>query len=395
MKKRPKKRIYLDFASTTPCDPKVQKAMLPYLGNLFTNPASLYGEGVEVKKKLAQAREICADILFAHSDEIIFTGSGTESNNLAVLGTHSFFTEQGIKKLHYVTSSIEHASVMEVFKHLERIGASVTYVKPNSLGIIDPREIKKALKSTTVLVSIMYANNEIGTIQPIREIAKVIRQHVKALPWPPRQRLDMPYFHTDASQAANYLNLNVEQLGVDLITLDGSKIYGPKGIGMLYKKRRVTLNPIIFGGGQEQGLRSGTENVPGIIGFATAMAIVQKDKEKESKRLSELRDWTIKEILSRCPESTLNGHSIERLPNNINICFPNIDAEFVVLKLDARGILCSSVTSCKNLAADSSSYVIESLEKKDCTKSSLRISLGRTTNKKEIIYFLDTLKEVL
>ena len=405
MKVSPKKRIYLDFASTTPCDPKVLKAMLPFLGGSFANPASLYLEGVEMKKKIKDARKVCADILFAHQDEIIFTGSGTESNNLAILGIHTRLVEEGVKKLHYVTSTIEHASVLEVFKELERRGASVTYVAPNEMGIINPSEIKKALLPHTALVSIMYSNNEIGTIQDIREIAKVVRhfRKTKVRPFPSqssssRSDLGLPFLHTDASQSANYLNLNVEQLGVDLMTLDGSKIYGPKGVGMLYKKRRVFISPIIFGGGQEQGLRSGTENVAGIIGFTTALSMVQSDKAKESKRLVVLRDWLIKNILATFPESILNGHKVERLPNNVNICFPNLDAEFAVLQLDARGISCSSVTSCKNLTLDSSSYVIEAIRQKreeNCAKSSLRISLGRSTSKQDLTVLLKALKEVM
>lgn len=389
MKSKPKNRIYLDFASTTPCDPKVLKAMLPYLGGSFANPASLYAEGVEMKKVVAKARKTVADTLFAHPEEIIFTGSGTESNNLAILGVHAKLLEKGVKKPHYITSAIEHASVLEVFKHLEHNGASVTYILPGEDGIIDPRDLKKALTPSTALVSLMYVNNEIGTIQPIKEFAKVIRHHKK---FNPDSHI---LFHTDASQAANYLNLNVEQLGVDLMTLDASKIYGPKGVGMLYKKRRVTLTPVTFGGGQENGLRSGTENVAGIVGFATALELVQGDKEKESKRLTALRDKTIKNILTTFKGSTLNGHSTERLPNNINICFPKLDAEFAVLQLDARGIMCSSVTSCKNISFDSSSYVIEALQKEDCSRSSLRISLGRTTTSEHLSSLIKSLKEII
>jgi cysteine desulfurase len=378
------RRIYLDYASTTPTDPAVLKAMLPYLKTSFHNPSSLYTEGVGAKKEVEKSRKACAEILSAHADEIIFTGSGTEANNLALLGFLAQF-ESKKQKFHFVTSVIEHASILEVFGEIEKRGHEVTYIGVGEKGIVDPKEVKKALKENTILVSIMFANNEIGTIQPIREIAKIVRHF--------RKENNSPIvFHTDVSQAANYLDLNVELLGVDLLTLDSSKIYGTKGVGMLYKKRRVNLSPIIFGGGQEKGLRAGTENVAGIVGFKEALQIANKIKEKESKRLTSLREYGIKKILSAFPDSSLNGDEFKRLPNNINICFPHIEAEFAVLQLDAKGISCSSVTSCKSLSFDSSSYVVEALGKKECATRSLRFSLGRYSTKSDLDYLLKALK---
>ncbi len=257
-----KKRIYLDYASTTPLSKEVFVAMKPYLTEHFENPSSLYVEGVHAKKAVMDARTAIARELECRVEEIIFTSGGTEANNLALLGLFRNAMKT-IAKPHVITSVIEHPSILEVCKQIEREGADVTYVSVGANGIVDPKEIQKALRAETVLVSIMYANNEIGTIQPIREIARVIQNFKKAG--------SDPVLHTDASQAANYLTLKVESLGVSLMTLDGSKIYGPKGVGVLYKKRSVGIEPILFGGGQEMGVRSGTENVAGIVGMAKAV----------------------------------------------------------------------------------------------------------------------------
>ncbi len=282
----------------------------------------------------------------------------------------------------------------------------MTIVPVDADGLVSPSSIQKALKASTVLVSIMYANNEVGTIQPIKEIAKTIRHFKKAknskltTNYASRHDLliDYPYFHTDASQAANYCNLNVLQLGIDLMTLDGSKIYGPKGIGMLWVKRDTHIESIIFGGGQESGLRSGTENVPYIIGFAKALSIVSKSAQSETKRLSKLRDSAIKTILKKYKGAVLNGSSSERLPNNINICFKGIDAEFAVIKADALGILCSGASSCRTLSENSRSYVLEAMQKDgeiDCADSSLRFTLGRNTTTHDIRTLIATLPKII
>ena len=412
---RNSKTVYLDYASTTPVDERVLKAALPFLKQNFHNPASLYKEGVVVKKRLDEARKTCADFLKAHPNEIFFTASGTEANNLIILGVFRKALSEDVKKPHIITTAIEHPSVLEVCAYIERSGGEVTYVPVMENGIVDPREIKKALKPNTVLISVMYANNEIGTIQPIRDIAKLVRHYKK-------QRVTMevaklssstcsrnghglggnlptphsyPLFHADASQAVQYCEMNVLLLGVDFLTMDSSKIYAPKGTGLAYVKRGIKIESLIFGGGQENGLRAGTENVFGIVALAEAMKIVEKMREKEGKRQAVLRDYLFSKILKEFPGVTVNGDLENRLPNNANVCFPNLDAEYAIFQLDAHGIACSSVTSCKNLSEDSSSYVVEAIGKPQCAKSSLRFTLGRGTTKDEINYLLKIIKEIL
>ncbi len=368
-----------------------------------------------MKKKVDEARKTCADILKAHSNEIFFTASGTEANNLIILGVFRKALSEGVKKPHVITTAIEHPSVLEVCSYIERSGGEVTYVPVMENGIVDPREIKKAIKSNTVLISVMYANNEIGTIQPIREIAKVVRHHRKVVGKGAGEQVPSetvpatttgrggklasrppyPYFHCDASQAAQYCEMNVLLLGIDFLTMDSSKIYAPKGTGLAYVKRGVEIESLVFGGGQENGLRAGTENVFGIVAFAEALKLVEKMKEKEGKRQAVLRDYLFSKILKEFPEVTINGDQQNRLPNNVNVCFPNLDAEYAVFQLDAHGIACSSVTSCKNLSEDSSSYVIEALGKPECAKSSLRFTLGRDTTKEDMNFLLRCLTKII
>lgn len=377
------KRAYFDYASTTPLDKRVFKAMKPFISRAFANASSLYKEGVEVRKAIEEARKKVAQVLQSKPEEIIFISGGTEGNNIAILGTY-FHHKNVLKKekIHFVTTSIEHSSVIEVFEHIRSLGAKVTYVSPEEDGIVSAKKIEEAFRPETVLVSVQYANNEIGTIQPIREIGKTIKEGI--------------VFHVDACQAGAYLSLLVHDLHVDFLTLDGSKIYGPKGSGILYKKRTAQLVPIIFGGGQESGVRSGTENAAAIVGFAEALNIADKEKHEESKRLRMLRDRMIKELLGKIKNLRLNGDIAKRLPNNINICLPGLDAEYTVLRLDALGFAISSVTSCKNISEDSSSYVMEELYKNDsCAKSSLRITLGRFTTENEAGRFMKALLTVL
>ena len=268
------KRIYLDNAAGTPLDKNVYREMEPFLNGFFGNPSALYQEGMVVQDAIKHARENIASILAARGDEIVFLGSGTESDNLAILGVVHAAKRHMSLKPHVVTSVIEHAAVLETVKQLEKNGVvEATYVSVNEEGIVDPKDIKDAIKENTVLVSIMYANSEVGTVQPICEIAKIVRGVRRTCGGV------YPYVHTDACQAINYLNVSVEKLGVDLLTFNGSKIYGPKGIGVLYIRRNVNIEPIIFGGGQERGLRSGTEYVAGIVGVAKALEITAKIKE--------------------------------------------------------------------------------------------------------------------
>lgn len=384
-----KKRNYFDYASTTPLDKRVFKAMKPYLTSKFANSSSLYKEGVETSKALTESRRVVASVLQVKPDEIIFTGGGTESNNLAILGTYlNQVKKTHSHQVHFVTTTIEHSSVLEVFRYIESLGGLVTYVKPEANGVVDVKKIEWAITSETVLVSVMYANNEIGTIQPIREIGKIVKAKKEA-------GQDI-VFHVDACQGALYLSLLAHDLLADMITLDSSKFYGPKGVGVLYKKRAVSLSPIIYGGGQEGGLRSGTENIPGIVGFAEALRIASLERKDESKRLLKMRDLFADKLLRSVSGLSINGDWAIRLPNNINICLPGLDAEYAVLRLDVLGFAVSSVTTCKTLSEDSSSYVVGELYENDsCSRSSLRITLGRYTTKREINALIKVLLNIL
>jgi len=399
-----KKTIYLDYASATPVDLKVQKVMAISENKLFANGSAIHADGIKVRQVIDDARSRIAKLLFVNKNEIIFTGSGTESNALAILGViknyESIIKNGELNNIipHIVTTVIEHPSVLENCKMLEESGqAEVTYVKVGKNGIVDPKDIKEAIKENTVLVSVMYANNEIGTIQPITEIAKEIRHYRKN-----SLNKNLPYFHTDACQAMNYLfTENMEKLGVDLLSFNSSKIYGPKGIGVLYKKDSVKISPIYAGGGQEFGLRSGTENVSLISGLALAMEITSKIKEKESTRLSLIRDYGISKLLELSDSSfkiTLNGDRVNRLPNNINISISGISSELLVIELDAKGIKVSEKSACHS-SDENSSYVIKAI-RKICKRGeeeegSLRISLGRQTTKKDIDKLVLELRKIL
>ncbi len=383
------KRIYLDHAATTYLDPQVKKAMEPFWEKDFGNASTIYKEGVDARNAMNASRKTIASIIGAHPDEIIFTNGGTESDNLAIFGVARQY-----KSKHIITSKIEHHAVLNSCQALEkeaclpaRQGFKITYLKVDKDGIVDLKQLKKSLNKNTILVSVMYANNEIGVVQPIREIVKIIRDFKK------RHGVG-PLFHTDAIQAAGYLDLNVERLGADLMSLNASKIYGPKGIGCLYIKRGVKLAPIIFGGGQERGLRPGTENIPGIVGLAKALEISQKMKEKETKRLSILRNYLIKGVLKKIPKSSLNGCLAPRLPNNANMVIPNIEGESLVLYLDAQGVSCSTGSACTSQDLEPS-HVITALGKsKEDAHCSVRFTLGRKTTKSEIDYLLKILPAI-
>lgn len=366
------KRIYLDYVSSTPVDADVLKVMMPYFADDFGNANSIHQEGVKAKQALDDARKSVADILNARSEEIVFTSGGTESNRLAITSVAS-----DLKGKHAVTSTIEHPSVLDVFKALEKQGFSVTYVDVDETGVVDPKDVREAIKENTVLVSIMYVNNEIGTIQPISEIAKAVRSKKK-------EYNSEVYFHTDASQAPLYLPLNTLKLGVDLMTLGGHKMYGPKGVGCLYKKKSIKIT------------KTGTENIPLIVGFTKALELAEERKKKESERLTELRDYFIDELNNRIPEAKLNGSREERSPNNVNIYIPNIDGEFLTVVLDGKGIACSTKSACKEDYEDEGSYVIQALGySRERSKSSLRFSLGKDTTKSDIDYVVKTLSEAI
>lgn len=383
------KTRFFDYASTTPLDKKVFKKMRQYMYSNFFNPSAIYTDGVAMRDVVESVRTNIARILHVRPNEVVFTGSGTESNNLALLGLlHS----SGVKKPHIITTTIEHPAIFEVTKYIEENGGEVTYIPVNEEGLLDSKDIAAALKKNTICVSVMYANNEIGTVQPLRAIAREIRKWKEK---EGREREELPYFHSDAAQAPNYLDCSIEKLGVDMMTLDSSKFYGPKGVGCLVKKYYVGLQPIVFGGGQESGLRPGTENVPGIVGFGAALEQAVELREKEIARLKQLQTYFISRLYEELPQASLNGSVGQRLPNNVNICIPGVNAEFLVIQLDEKGIACASMTACKNLNDKSLSFVVDALGKEGCASSSLRFSMGRGTKKRDVDYLIDTLKRVI
>lgn len=398
------KRIYLDHAAATYVEPKVKAAMEPYYTKNFGNASALYEEGRVAKKAIKESREKIASILGARPEEIIFTGSGTEGDNLAVLGVCRAYRQAGRayknQGKHIITTKIEHPAVLEAVKTLEKEGFKSTILNVNKEGIVDLKQLKSALTKDTILVSVMYANNEIGAIQPIAEIAKIIRDFRKKHQQTSKlsnqiTRYQLPFFHTDAVQAANYLDLNVSKLGVDLLTLNGSKIYGPKGIGALYVRKGVKLESLVYGGGQEFNIRSGTENIAGIVGLAKALELVQSDKIKESKRLLKLRDKLIKGIAAKIPDVEINGSMIERLPNNANFSIFGVEGESVVLYLDAKGISCSTGSACHSSSLEPS-HVIMAIQRPDeYAHGSIRFSLGRKNSASDVNYVLKVLPGIV
>ncbi len=387
------KRIYLDHAATTYMDPAVKKAMDAFFIENFGNPSAIYEEGRIAKKAISDARLSVARSLGAQPDEIIFTGGGTQGDNLAIFGAarHLAKTLKKGATPHIITSKIEHHAVLYSFEQLENEGFEVSYINVGKDGIIDLKQFKESLRPETILVSVMLANNEIGAIQPISEISKAIRLYKKEK----GGNASDPLFHTDAVQAPSYIDLNVLKPGVDLLSLNGSKIYGPKGVGALYIKRGIKISPLSFGGGQEKGINPGTENVPAIVGLAKALELAQKEREKESARLSRLRDYFIKGILKSVPDTVLNGSAEKRLPNNVNISFLGVEGESIVLYLDARGIACSTGSACNsdNLEV---SHVIRALGRPyEYAHGSVRFTLGKKTKKEDIDYVLKVLPEII
>lgn len=380
-----KKHIYFDYASTTPLDKRVARVMKE-ADTVYGNPSSIHTHGVRARNLVRASREKIARLFQVTPEQVLFTSGGTESNNIAIQGVVSAY--EGVGVPHIITSTIEHPAVLEVCRHLEQTGkAEVTYVEVTEDGCVSVEDIQQAIKNTTVLVSVMLVNNEIGTIQPLRDISRVVTK------WRKENDTTYPYIHTDASQAPCYVDCNVERLGVDLMTIDGLKIYGPKGIGLLVKKNTVSLAPIMYGGGQERGMRSGTEHVSGIAGLAEALHIASDEREGEVERISRLRDFIVETVLGHFGDATLNGDQKERIANNVNICFPGVDAEFLVILLDQKGFSTSFSSSCRTKAETSTSYVIEALHTTHCAQASVRITLGRYTTKRDVQQLIQALKE--
>lgn len=378
-------RVYLDYAAATPVRPEVRQFIEPFATENFGNPSAIYLEGRIAKQALEQARETVAKNLNCRSHEIIFTNGGTESINLTIFGMARAY-KKFFKKPRIITSKIEHPAVLEPMKQLTKEGFDIKYVSTNKFGEINLPELKRYLSSQTILVSIMYANNEIGTIQPIEKISTIIKKF--------RKNKYLPFFHTDACQATNYLDINVNHLGIDFMTLNGGKIYAPKASGILYKKSGISIDPIIFGGGQEKNLRSGTENLTSWIGFAKALELTQKEKPAETKRIKQLRDYLQKNIL-KIPQTFLNGHPRRRLPNNLNVIISGIEGESLVLKLDKAGISASTGSACNSRSLEPS-HVLKSLGwPREKIHGNLRLTLGKYTTKKGIDYVIKTLPKIV
>lgn len=387
---RKQKRVYLDYAAAAPVRDEAKKAMLEAM-RVFANPGTIHGDGVGAKKLLEDSRAIVASTLGARVKEIVFTSGATESNNIAIFGSvFAWLAHNEGKKPHIIATRIEHPSVLEVCKHLEHKGiVEVTYIDVSPEGIIDVKKLREGLRPETVVVSIIYASNEIGVIQPVREVAKEIRHYKKHVLG--NHESKYPLLHTDASQAPLYEDLNLETLHVDLMTLSSQKIYGPHGVGMLFVRLGTKLEKIMMGGTQEFDLRPGTENISGITGFAKALELAIAERESESIRLREIQDYCFSELEKNFSAKFLvNGSRTSRLPNNVNITFPNFDSELLVIELDAKGIAVSEKSACNT--GDTESYVIESLRSSDT--GSIRISFGHATKKSDIDHLIKSFQEI-
>ncbi len=377
------KTVYLDYAAATPIDPQVLAAMLPYFSDKFYNPSAIYLSGLAVAKQLNAARSIIAECLGSRPSEIVFTAGGTEANNLAVQGVMQTHPDGNL-----VISTIEHDSVIkpaQLYRHKR--------IKVSPDGLIDLKDLQKKIDAKTVLISVMYANNEIGTIEPIREISKLI-DTIR------RQRIqtgnDRPlYFHTDACQAANYLDLHVNRLGVDLMTVNGGKIYGPKQSAALFIKTGVQLRPQILGGGQENAIRSGTENVASAIGLSKALSLVQSSRKLESNRLKKLQQLFTDLLKEAIPEAKINGSTKHRLVNNLHLTIPGADNERLMMNLDEHGVICGVGSAC-SASSDESSHVLKAIGLSEkAAQASLRFSLGKGTKDSDIRLAVRHLKDAI
>ncbi|HEY2003674.1 MAG TPA: cysteine desulfurase family protein [Candidatus Saccharimonadia bacterium] len=380
--------IYLDHAATTPIDPRVLEAMRPFLEDQFANPSSLYRAARATRRAVEDARHTIAATLGAKPTEIVLTSGGTEGDNLAIQGVL-----RAHPGAHWVTTAIEHDAVVNIARALDRQGFSHTVVPAKPNGIVDPTVIAQAITDRTVLLSVMMANNEIGTIQPIAELAKLVAR-IRADR--ATRGINHPlYLHTDAAQAAGYLDLQVSRLNVDLLSLNGSKIYGPKGTGVLYVRHGTDLEPLMYGGGQERGRRSGTENIAGVVGLAKALELATADREAESRRLIVLRDDLIRRLLEAIPGAILNGDPKRRLPNNANLTIPGAEGEGLVLYLDNAGIMASTGSACTTGSLDPSHVLLAIGRTPAEANSSLRLTLGNSTDAQTIDRVVDVLPGIV
>ncbi len=373
------KRIYLDYAATTPMHPEVMKAMIPYFTDAFGNPSSIHSYGQEAKGAIEEARVKVARLIGARNEEVVFTSGGTESDNFALKGV-AFANKS--KGNHIITSSIEHHAILETCKFLERRGFKVTYLPVDEYGLVNPSDVKKAITNRTILISVMHANNEVGTIEPIAEIGKITKEAGI-------------YFHTDAVQAAGHIPLDVNELKVDLLSMSAHKLYGPKGVGALYIRIGTKLAPFMYGGEQERRRRASTENVPGIVGFGKAAEVAQQDMGEEAERLTYLRDRLIKGLLEHIDHVRLNGHPLIRLPNNVNVSVDYVEGESMVLNLDLEGICVSTGSACSSSSLEPSHVLLAMGLSHEQAHGSLRFTLGKWTTEEEIGRVLEVLPRIV
>ena len=377
--------VYMDHAGTTPLAPDVLRAMTPYFTELFGNPSSIHAVGQEARYALDEARERVARVLNCRPREVVFTGGGTESDNAAIVGVATALQETGN---HIITTSVEHHAVLHTCQHLESQGFDVTYLPVDSRGIVQPESVARAITDRTTLVSVMYANNEIGVVNPIPEIAQVVKQRATEL-----SRTIL--LHTDAVQAAGYLDLDVRKLGVDLLSLSGHKFHGPKGTGVLFIRRGAAFLPFLLGGGQERERRSGTENIPGIVGLSVALETANSQREAASRHCAALRDHIVEQVLARVPGSRLNGHPTQRLPNNANFSFPGVEGEPILLGLDMAGIAASSGSACSSGSLEPSHVLLALGQSAEVARGSLRLTLGKDNTEEQVEYLLGVLVDLV
>lgn len=371
--------IYFDNAATTKLDDKVLKEMMPYLTNMYGNASAIYELGRESRKAVEDAREKVAKALNCEVGEVYFTSCGSESNNTAIKGIARANKKKGN---HIITSKIEHPAVIETCEQLKKEGFEITYIGVDEKGIVDLEELKRAIKPTTILISIMFANNEIGTIEPINEIGKIAKEHGII-------------FHTDAVQAVGNVRFDVKDMNINSLSLSGHKFYGPKGVGVLYVKKGIEFQNFINGGHQERNKRAGTENVAGIVGLGKAIELAYQNLDEHNKKITELRDYFINQITTKIPNVKINGDMANRLPGNANISFEGVDAEGLLLNLDLKKICASSGSACSAGSLEPSRVLLAIGLEKEIAKSSLRVTIGKYNTKEEVDYLIESLEEIV
>jgi len=372
-------RIYLDYAATTPVHPNVVKAMLPYFSEAFGNPSSIYRYGQEARETVESSRAEVASLIAAQPEEIVFTSGGTEADNLSIEGVALANADKG---RHIITSAIEHHAVLETCLSLKNTGFIITVLPVDETGMVSPDDVRQAIKDDTILISVMHANNEIGTIQPIAEIGRIARE------------ADV-YFHTDAVQTAGHIPINVDEMGIDLLSISAHKLYGPKGVGALYIREGTKINPIIHGGEQERKMRASTENVPGIAGFGQAVKIARGEMDKETKQISFLRDKLIRGIKEKIADVRLNGHPENRLPNNVNMSIDYVEGEAMCLSLDLEGICAATGSACNSSSGEPSHVLLAIGLPHQQAYGSLRFTLGKWTIEEDIDQVLEVLPRIV